>query len=397
MKVKQLAIKKKNALGLLFFFGGILFKGIGDAIVVKDDPQGPFNYIKYILIVLATGAFYLQNRGKKTLFRKQFKSLMVCYFGIALISLWFSMISGKFVFRTVKEFIFALVPIVFVYFAINALNFDEVELMAKVSAIIYIVSYFIEIGNNFSISVALQAISNFSLAGGQASWQYDALESSAFPDPMMALFCFFSYYKRNNKKWQIATYIGVLLMNKRLMVLVSTIILILDYLPVAKKQIRRSINNKYIYLVPAVIFTVMPIFVVYLTQPSTELSIYNATGIDMQDFWMGRDGMVQDLLSQGFKSYGLGSTFDFRGSLLEIESVKFYLETTIIGWALISFSYWKITRGHIFSMLVMLYIFLNMNTSTSIMTGAFAWIYYLFLVGEIDADERASERYSTSL
>lgn len=110
----------------------------------------------------------------------------------------------------------------------------------------------------------------------------------------------------------------------------------------------------------------------------------------MQDFWMGRDAMVQELLSQGFQSYGLGSTFDFRQSLLEIESIKFYFETTVLGCAILSFSYWKITRGYIFSIIVMLYIFLNINTSTSLTTGAFAWIYYLFLLGGINYDKRVN-------
>ena len=56
----------------------------------------------------------------------------------------------------------------------------------------------------------------------------------------------------------------------------------------------------------------------------------------------------------------------------------------------LSFSYWKITRGYIFSIIVMLYIFLNINTSTSLTTGAFAWIYYLFLLGGINYDKRVN-------
>lgn len=60
------------------------------------------------------------------------------------------------------------------------------------------------------------------------------------------------------------------------------------------------------------------------------------------------------------------------------------METTIVGSVLLSISYWKITNRNLFSMLVMLYIFLNINTSTSLTTGAFAWIYYLFLIGGIN-------------
>lgn len=129
---------------------------------------------------------------------------------------------------------------------------------------------------------------------------------------------------------------------------------------------------------------ILPIAVQKLTDIRTEIFVQKITGINMADFWMGRDVMVRAITASGFKSYGLGSTFDFRGSLLEIESLKFLLEVGILGLFCIVYSYWKITKNNIYSMIVMTYIFVNINTSTSIMTGAFAWIYYLILFASIE-------------
>ena len=172
-------------------------------------------------------------------------------------------------------------------------------------------------------------------------------------------------------------------MNKRLIILFATIILILSYLPNWEKITSIKVNKK-ICIICATVFAISPLVVIKLITSPLGIWFSNKTGLNMADFWMGRDNMVLYYLNNHFQSYGLGSTYDFTGSMLEIESVKIYLETTIVGSVLLSISYWKITNRNLFSMLVMLYIFLNINTSTSLTTGAFAWIYYLFLIGGIN-------------
>jgi len=128
-------------------------------------------------------------------------------------------------------------------------------------------------------------------------------------------------------------------------------------------------------------FSASPFLVEYLTTPQAEWIFLQKFSINLADFWMGRDSMVVNILSSGFVSHGLGSTYVFQGSLLEIEGVKFLLELGAIGVIVISFCYWKITKSHMYSMVMMLYCFLNINTSTSIMTGTFSWIFYLILLG----------------
>ena len=285
--------------------------------------------------------------------------------------------------------IFILVPIIFTYYALNTLTLNEIINLSKMSIIVFAISYFIEIASSFTFAGAIQAISNFSLLGGQASFAYDALESSAFPDAMMSLFCFFVYFSKGNKKWLWISYTCILLMNKRFIILFATLLLIIVYTPYFNKILHKEVNKK-LYWIPVIFFTVSPLIVAYLTRPEVEGAILNYFGFNMPDFWMGRDKMVQFYETNHFLSYGLGSTFDFRDKLLEIESVKFYFETTLIGSFLLSFTYWKIAKRNFFSLMLMLYIFINMNTSTSIVTGAFAWIFYFILIGVVNKNGQSS-------
>lgn len=375
---------RRNVFGGIFLFAcAIMSKGFVDALFVSDNANGALNLLKYFFLLGAAFAFSTFNSNKKKQFTREFKNLIFVYLVIALISIFAIVWSERFTFRTIKEFCFILSPIIFVYYAINALDKEEIMLMAKFSVIIYVISYFIEIADSFSVSMAINAIKNFSLLGGQASFAYDYYETSHFPDPMMALFCYFCYNNKNNRKWIWISYISVLLMNKRLIILFASIILVLSYLPYWEK-IKEIKVDKRICMICAIIFALSPIVVIKLTTSSLGVWLANKTGLNMADFWMGRDIMIRRYINNGFHSYGLGSTYDFAGKMLEVESVKIYLETTFIGSTLLSVAYWKITNCNLFSMLVMLYIFLNMNTSTSLTTGAFAWIYYLFLIGGIN-------------
>lgn len=373
-------------LGIVFFMFAIISKGFVDAVIVKANPYSPFNYVKYILLILSTCCFFVLKRNKMY-FRKECRALLFCYFLIFLISVYFSIYNTHFTFRTFKEMFFILVPIIFAYYALNALTLKEISSIAKLSVIVFACSYFIEISSAFTLSGAIQAIKNFSLLGGQASFAYDALESSAFPDAMMSLFCFFTYFNKGNKKWMWISYICILLMNKRFIVLFSTMLMIMVYLPYFKRIFNMTVNKR-LYWIPVIIFTISPLIICLLTNPVVESTILYKYDFNLQDFWMGRDKMLQYYIANHFSSYGLGSTFDFRGKLLELESVKFYLETTLVGSFLISFTYWRIVRKNFFTLILMLYIFVNMNTSTSIITGAFAWVFYFILIGVVNRDER---------
>ena len=371
------------------FLLAIMCKGFGDALIVKSNPYSSFNMVKYIILIFGIVIYaheYSQMKefGYKPVFVKEYYILIKGIICLAVISLFYSFCIHHFAFRSVKEFVFMTVPIVFAFLAINVLSAKQILNCAKISTVIYGISYILEKGSIlFNFSLILETIKNISFEGGNTDYSKSIFESIYFEDPVMDLFCYFVYFKKNNIKWVWITYAMIILMNKRVLILFSTIILIISYVPKLQEILRKKCK-KNIYIIMVIIFMILPIAVQKLTDIRTEIFVQKITGINMADFWMGRDVMVRAITASGFKSYGLGSTFDFRGSLLEIESLKFLLEVGILGLFCIVYSYWKITKNNIYSMIVMTYIFVNINTSTSIMTGAFAWIYYLILFASIE-------------
>lgn len=376
--------ERTQYINYFIFILAILCKGLGDAIFVKANPYGFFNLVKYIILLIGIFIYAYElkekkERGYNPIFRKEFNVLVKMIIIIFIISCFYSVYNERFSFRTVKELIFITIPIVFAYCMINIFEFYQINICAKISATIFLLSYFWEIGiGKLNISMAWSMIKNISLLGGDNDFSKSVFESSYFADPVMALFCFFTYFRET--KWMIVCYIGILLMNKRVLILFATIILLIRIIPQLKSLFEKRTNRLVKYCL-IIVFIVLPFVVKVMTMPYVEIYIFNRFGINMQDFWMGRDVMVQNLQNAGFESYGLGSTFDFYGKLFEIESLKFVFELSVFGWIVIVLSYWKIIDNYLYLMIVMTYIFVNINTSTSIMTGAFSWIFYLLLIG----------------
>lgn len=370
----------------LIFMSAIIFKSVVDAFIIKNDPNGPLNLVKYIILGLCILFYLFQleikiNQKAKLFFKTEFRTLMIMCGFIFLITVYYVVKNGEYYSITLKEFTFLLIPIVFSFCALNIFNLHELIFCAKVALIILGIGYIFEIGPiNFTPSNILSATMNISLAGGNTASSNSIFESSAFSDSLMSLLFFFGYYKRGNKKWLWISFFLVLLANKRLMMLFSVVIIVIAYLP-NRVAIQNKVLGRWGWVVGAVVFSVSPFIAEYLTTPQAESIFFQKFSINLANFWMGRDSMVMNILSSGFVSHGLGSTYVFQGSLLEIEGVKFLLELGAIGVIVISFCYWKITKSHMYSMVMMLYCFLNINTSTSIMTGTFSWIFYLILLG----------------
>lgn len=398
--IKPKLATSTRIINISIFLFAILTKGLGDALIVTKDPNSAFNLVKYIILILGIFimSYELKERNKfhkiKNIYRQEFQYVIIGLIFIAFLSLSISLYNGYFVFRTIKELIFLSVPVIFAFLVLNLFSYREILFCAKISTIIFLISFILEVGvHYFTPALIIDTMKNISFAGGDTGSSTTVFESNFFCDPAMALFCFFAYYKEKNKTWMWLSFLFVLLANKRLMILFSLIILAIVHIPKIEKILNKKVN-KNIYFLLALGFTILPIFIRYSMRPAIALALQNFLGINMADFWMGRDVMVNAMANRGFISYGLGSTFDFQGSLLEVEGVKFLLELGIPGLAAIAFSYWRLPNYNLYCMIVMLYNFLNMNTSTSLMTGAFSWIFYILLFGCVNYKYEEEKVYS---
>lgn len=375
----------RSANMFLFIFA-LLSKGLVDAFIIKDNPNGPLNLVKYAvlavgILVYSYELYIRRSRHFKLIFVKEFHTLMLMVSGVIFLSIFYIVKNGNYTSRTLKELIYLTIPIVFAYLALNIFEVSDFVRLAKVALVIFGVCYVFEIGySHFTPSQMLESMLNISFAGGNTIASNSVFESSAFSDTFMALLFFFGYYRKGNSWWFWLSAFLVILANKRLMILFAFFIIVVTYLPKSDRLKRKQLRS-WSWILPAILFAFMPLLAKYSTTISAEFMAQQKFGINLPDFWMGRDVMVRNFVDSNFTSLGLGSTFSFQGSLLEIEGIKFLLELGIIGVVLISFSYWKITRGNVYCLLLMSYSFMNINTSTSIMTGTFSWIFYLIVIG----------------
>src|SRR5699024_1914633 len=110
------------------------------------------------------------NQKAKLFFKTEFRTLMIMCGFIFLITVYYFVKNGEYYSRTLKEFTFLLIPIVFSFCALNIFNLHELIFCAKVALIILGIGYIFEIGPiNFTPSNILSAIMNISLAGGNTA------------------------------------------------------------------------------------------------------------------------------------------------------------------------------------------------------------------------------------
>jgi len=140
----------------LMFMSAIIFKSVVDAFIIKNDPNGPLNLVKYIILGLCILFYLFQleikiNQKAKLFFKTEFRTLMIMCGFIFLITVYYVVKNGEYYSITLKEFTFLLIPIVFSFCALNIFNLHELIFCAKVALIILGIGYIFEIGSQTEV------------------------------------------------------------------------------------------------------------------------------------------------------------------------------------------------------------------------------------------------------
>lgn len=66
----------------LIFMSAIIFKSVVDAFIIKNDPNGPLNLVKYIILGICILFYLFQldikiNQKAKLIFKTEFRTLMI--------------------------------------------------------------------------------------------------------------------------------------------------------------------------------------------------------------------------------------------------------------------------------------------------------------------------------
>lgn len=205
------------------------------------------------------------------------------------------------------------------------------------------------------------------------SSSYSPFESSFAAGASIAFCSYFMYY-RKNKFFTIFSLLFAILTFKRLAVVFAIVLVFLPKLIDVNKNV-----NKVTKIIMPIFFIVMTLVYFKLLLPQNKKIFYKIFGESQDAFTMGRSGFLREYLHKKIYYPGLGATTAILGKGLEMDLIRIYLETTIVGLFAFTCGYWKCAGNTRYTYIYMTFIFLNLLTSHSL-SNSFNWILSLITI-----------------
>lgn len=368
-------IKEKKdrwrTLNIFLFVMMFALRSFTDAIFIsKGVESNIWINLKYIVILLAIFLNIMQfiKNKKMKVFTKEIKNILFVGIALFFISCICIIRTNNFNSCVLEEVFKLILPIVYVFFVMNTWKFEDIYCAMKWTLIFSIIGYVIEIGtSNFSI-VNIMSM-NFSKS-------YSPFESNFACGTAIAMCAFFMYY-RKNKIITALSFLFAIFTFKRLSVLFAIIFLILPKIINVNKNV-----NKNVKLLCKIGFIVLPLVYYAFLLPSSSELFYKIIGESQRSFTMGRSVLLNYINNNDFRSFGLGSSTVFIGRSMEMDLIKIYIETGIIGLAIFVNGYWECSGNTVYTYIYMLFQFINMVTSHSLL-NSFNWILVFVIIGTI--------------
>lgn len=361
-------ISKVNVILFILMYA---FRSFTDAIfVAKGVESNIWVNVKYIILAISCVLCFIQlsKNVKKLIFKKEFKSLAIVIISLSVISFVMVFISGKY-YSSLLENIFKLaLPCIYVFLLLNTMEFKDIYICMSGALILSFVGYIIEIGpENFTLSNILSI--NFSSS-------YSPFESNFAAGSAIAMCTFFMYF-RKNKILKYLSLIFAILTFKRLAVLFALVLFFLPKIINVNKQVSKRQRNFI-----KIAFVILTFGYFWLLTPQASDVFENIFGQTQREFSMGRSDFLQTIINGNYISSGLGSTTDFLGRGLEMDLIRIYLETGILGLIIFIFGYWNCAGNCVYTYIYMLFQFVNLLTSHSL-SNSFNWILAFIIIGTI--------------
>lgn len=353
-------INIRKAINIILFVLIYAFRSFTDAIYVSKGINSNFLInVKYILIAIAIVYCILQFKKEEKKFKKEFYSILKTVLILFIISIVAVILNGEFYSSILENCFKMILPIIYVFCFINVMDMESIYKCMCGTLIFSIIGYIIEIGvNNFSIA-------NLSLIDFSKS--SSPFESSFASGASIAFCAFFCYY-RKNKFFMILSFLFAFFTFKRLSVIYAIFLLIFPYIANPNKEIKNKTKIMCIIL-----FIIGTLVYMNLLMPENSNLFYKIFGESQDSYTMGRSGFLRTLIYGNYHWSGLGTTTDFLGKGLEMDLIRIYLETTIVGLIVFVVGYWNCSGNNRYTFIYMLFQFLNLLTSHSL-SNSFNWI-----------------------
>lgn len=369
----MIRLKINHLLFILF----IISWNIGDLINNQNDD---FKYIFLFINILYLICNY--KRDKKLNQGKLLLNLLFFIVPLFIYSLFLQVVAHSFSFQTIKDFLYILSPILYVYLIVESEeegNFDfyfNVEFFAATLTFLLRALPILTPSNILSISFLNS---------------YSPFEGIGNADGFFVLFFYYTINKKKSMKW--ISFILLFLSFKRLHVVFAVMLIILQ--PFFEKNKDKKVNSLIFYLT-IIFFLVSPSVLSLICNNNFENWFYNEFGMKLDAFTMGRVTTLNYVIDSNRTNLGLGSISDFLAKArmvnpyladdLHNDIMRIYLEGTVVSLWLMVINYFSLTKRNLYNYLMVLFAFLVMFSS-HLLTSCIFWIFALLFLASNNLKE----------
>lgn len=368
MDKNKTLISKVNVILFILMYA---FRSFTDAIfVARGIESNIWVNVKYIILVISCALCFIQlfKSEKELIFKKEFNSLAIVIIFLSIISFIMVLISGKYYSSLLENIIKFTLPCIYVFLLLNTMEFKDIYICMSGALILSFVGYIIEIGpENFTLSNILSIDFNSS---------FSPFESNFAAGSAIAMCTFFMYFRKNRVLKYLSLFFALLTF-KRLAVLFALLLFFLPRIIDINKQVSKKQRNFI-----KITFVILTFVYFWLLTPQSNELFKNIFGQTQREFTMGRSDFLRTIINSNYVSSGLGSTTDFLGRGLEMDLIRIYLETGIIGLIIFIIGYWNCAGNCVYTYIYMLFQFINLLTSHSL-SNSFNWILAFIIIGTI--------------
>lgn len=375
----MIRLKINHLLFILF----IISWNIGDLINNQNDD---FKYIFLFINILYLICNY--KRNKKLNQGKLLLNLLFFIVPLFIYSLFLQVLAHSFSFQTIKDFLYILSPILYVYLIVESEeegNFDfyfNVEFFAATLTFLLRALPILTPSNILSISFLNS---------------YSPFEGIGNADAFFVLFFYYAINKKKSRKW--ISFILLFLSFKRIHVVFAVMLIILQSF--FEKNKDKKVNSLIFYLTIA-FFLVSPSVLSLICNNNFENWFYKKFGMQLDAFTMGRVTTLNYVIDSNRTNLGLGSISDFLAKArminpyladdLHNDIMRIYLEGTVVSLWLMVVNYFSLTKRNLYNYLMVLFAFLVMFSS-HILTTCIFWIFaFLFIMSNnLNMDSKREE------
>lgn len=375
----MIRLKINHLLFILF----IISWNIGDLINNQNDD---FKYIFLFINILYLICNY--KRNKKLNQGKLLLNLLFFIVPLFIYSLFLQVLAHSFSFQTIKDFLYILSPILYVYLIVESEeegNFDfyfNVEFFAATLTFLLRALPILTPSNILSISFLNS---------------YSPFEGIGNADAFFVLFFYYAINKKKSRKW--ISFILLFLSFKRIHVVFAVMLIILQSF--FEKNKDKKVNSLIFYLTIA-FFLVSPSVLSLICNNNFENWFYKKFGMQLDAFTMGRVTTLNYVIDSNRTNLGLGSISDFLAKArminpyladdLHNDIMRIYLEGTVVSLWLMVVNYFSLTKRNLYNYLMVLFAFLVMFSS-HILTTCIFWIFaFLFIMSNnLNMDSKSEE------